>query len=324
MIPRTVLAAWRRKAPWRDDRQVAQDLLLSVLAIRISRAPITSEHLVWRGGTCLHKLHLERPWRFSEDLDFVLLGDIEYSRIRDAITSVITELGMEAVKAEISPSRVNVWASASIDALPGSSPVKVKLEVNCNDARPAMDLIRIHHEVRTRIWNEEGEILTFQPAELVATKFRALAQRRKGRDLSDLWLARRELGIQDVALAAGADHYLNHEGIAPAILRKRLAQHVLDPEFCNDLTALSQHAYDGFDPVATTRDLIRWTDRHLDPLYHSRRSRNAIRRDQQRWALEGGWAPGKLRCLEYELSRGQLNRCQRWFAPDEVCPDHGA
>ncbi|TVP43253.1 MAG: hypothetical protein EA350_13955, partial [Gemmatimonadales bacterium] len=212
---------------------------------------------------------------------------------------------------------------AAVDALPGNDPVRVKFEVNCNDARPALELIRIRHEVRTRIWDEDGEILTFQPEELIGTKFRALAQRRKGRDLSDLWLARRELRIQDAALATGADHYLTHEGIAPATLRERLAGHVVDPEFCGDLSALTIRPYDGFDPAAVTRELIRWTDQHLDPLYHARRNRNAVRRDQRRWAKEGGWAPGKMRCPEYELARGQLNRCKHWLAPDEACPLHG-
>jgi len=135
MIPRPVLAAWRRKVPWRDDRQVAQDLLLSVLAVRISKAPLTSEHLIWRGGTCLHKLHLERPWRFSEDLDYVLWGEVDHGSIRDAITSVIAETGMVAVKAEVSASRVNVWAEAAVDALPGNDPVRVKFYVHNDLAR---------------------------------------------------------------------------------------------------------------------------------------------------------------------------------------------
>ncbi|CAN5780094.1 hypothetical protein BH23GEM6_BH23GEM6_00250 [soil metagenome] len=144
--------------------------------------------------------------------------------------------------------------------------------MNCNDASPILDLVRISHEVRTRAWDEEAQVLTFQPPELVGTKFRALAQRRKGRDLSDLWLARRELDIQDAPLATAADHYLTHEGIAPATVRERLADHVADPEFCGDLEALTAEPYPGFDVVAATHELIQWTDEHLDPLYHGRRN----------------------------------------------------
>jgi len=38
-------------------------------------------------------------------------------------------------------------------------------------------------------------VLTFEPAELVATKLRALYQRRMGRDLFDLWLALTHIGL---------------------------------------------------------------------------------------------------------------------------------
>lgn len=54
MIPPPVLAAWRGRAPWRDDRQVAQDLILSILAIRVAVHPHLATRLAWRGGTCLH------------------------------------------------------------------------------------------------------------------------------------------------------------------------------------------------------------------------------------------------------------------------------
>lgn len=50
------------------------------------------------------------------------------------------------------------------------------------------------HQVRlpftiTNSWfTGKTQVLTFDPAELVATKLRALHQRKKGRDLFDLWL----------------------------------------------------------------------------------------------------------------------------------------
>lgn len=55
------------------------------------------------------------------------------------------------------------------------------------------------------------------PSELLGTKFRALAQRRKGRDLSDLWLARRELRIVDGQLARAADYCLSAASVSPAV-----------------------------------------------------------------------------------------------------------
>lgn len=48
----------------------------------------------------------------------------------------------------------------------------------------------------------EADVQTFDPAELVATKIRALFQRSKGRDLFDLWLAITRLGVTPEDLVA--------------------------------------------------------------------------------------------------------------------------
>lgn len=320
LIPRPVLAAWRRRAPWRDDRQVAQDLILSVLAIRVASHPQIGGHLAWRGGTCLHKLHLEQARRYSEDLDYVLIGKMPHIAIRDALVAVVSGAAMKPSRDEITPNRVNLWADVDVPAAGGA--VRVKFEVNCDDVSPAFGLSRIEHKVETRFWNEHAAILTYQPAELVGTKFRALAQRRKGRDLSDLWLARRELAIANEDLAKAAHHYLSYDGIAPAQLRDRLATHVRDSQFCNDLDALTITPYDGFDAAEAVRELILWTDEHLDPLQNATRSPNAVLRDQQRWRQDR-WAPGRVRCPEYDEGNGHLVRCARWYERGGTCSVHG-
>ncbi|MDP9092969.1 MAG: nucleotidyl transferase AbiEii/AbiGii toxin family protein [Actinomycetota bacterium] len=37
--------------------------------IAIAAHPYLGDELTFRGGTALHKIHLERPYRYSEDLD---------------------------------------------------------------------------------------------------------------------------------------------------------------------------------------------------------------------------------------------------------------
>jgi predicted nucleotidyltransferase component of viral defense system len=39
--------------------------------VEFARHPILGTELTMRGGTCLHKLWLPRPYRYSEDLDYV-------------------------------------------------------------------------------------------------------------------------------------------------------------------------------------------------------------------------------------------------------------
>lgn len=71
MITPADIAHWRTQVPWVDPDQVEQDLVLSRLIIEIADDPVLGPELVFRGGTCFHKLCLDRPWRYSEDLDYV-------------------------------------------------------------------------------------------------------------------------------------------------------------------------------------------------------------------------------------------------------------
>jgi predicted nucleotidyltransferase component of viral defense system len=320
MIPRPALTAWRRISPWRDDLQVEQDLLLSRLAIDVANHPATSGMLVWRGGTCLHKLHLPTARRYSVDLDYVLLGGGDHGQIARVLAQVAAAAGFDNVRTTVTSTRVNVQASA--DATAGGR-LTVKVEVNCHDVPPLFDLIRLPLAVETRWWEGAADVRTFQPAELLGTKLRALAQRRKGRDLADLSLARRELAVVDEDLALAADHYLRHEDppVTPGMLRAALAGHVRDPSFVNDLDDLVTTPLEGFAADVEAHRLILWTDRYLDPLFNARRSRNAVRREHQQ-AEKHGYAPGLIQCPGFELLEGNLSRCVSWLQPGDVCRDH--
>jgi predicted nucleotidyltransferase component of viral defense system len=72
MLPRGEILAWRAdQAPWADEDDVEQDLLLTRALCDVFADGFLREHLAFRGGTALHKLHLPPAARYSEDLDFV-------------------------------------------------------------------------------------------------------------------------------------------------------------------------------------------------------------------------------------------------------------
>ena len=71
MIPAAAITHWSTGAPWSTRTQVEQDLLLSRLICEIANHPYLGEELVFRGGTCFHKLHIHPARRYSEDLDYV-------------------------------------------------------------------------------------------------------------------------------------------------------------------------------------------------------------------------------------------------------------
>lgn len=66
-------------------------------------------------------------------------------------------------------------------------PAKLKIEINTTEHFQVMPLRSEEFNVDSDWWSGNGKILTYEIDELMATKLRALYQRRKGRDLFDLW-----------------------------------------------------------------------------------------------------------------------------------------
>jgi hypothetical protein len=58
MIPRDYITQWRASAPWVQDAQVEQDLVICRALVAIFTHPALSKALAFRGGTALYKLYL--------------------------------------------------------------------------------------------------------------------------------------------------------------------------------------------------------------------------------------------------------------------------
>ena len=124
--------------------------------------------------------------------------------------------------------------------------MRVKIEINTYETSPARPHRRASYRVESAWWSGTAEVLTFQPEELVATKLRALFQRRKGRDLFDLWVALTVLGLDPAEIVARA----RTDRTASTAERARLGleDHLADAGFRADLLPLSRVAApDGYD-----------------------------------------------------------------------------
>ncbi len=69
MIPQDYISAWSRIALWASQRQVEQDLIISLTLVALFSDPFLRGELRFRGGTALNKLHFLAPLRYSEDID---------------------------------------------------------------------------------------------------------------------------------------------------------------------------------------------------------------------------------------------------------------
>ncbi len=85
MIPRDHITEWRGYAPWVQDFQVEQDLVISRVLVAIFSHPLLSSKLAFRGGTAFYKLHIRSSARYSEDIDLVQVDAEPAGLIMDAL-----------------------------------------------------------------------------------------------------------------------------------------------------------------------------------------------------------------------------------------------
>jgi predicted nucleotidyltransferase component of viral defense system len=232
VIPYDAVTAWGVSRPWPTREQVEQDLLLSRAICAIASDPYLGGELVFRGGTALHKLHLAAPLRYSEDLDYVRASGSGIKQLTQALTRVGEDLGFE-VRTRVGEHPKVYWRTVASTGIP----LRVKVEVNTHERSPALPLLRHTHAVDSSWWQGKAEVLTFQPAELVATKIRALYQRSKGRDLFDLWLALDHLALPPVEVLAAFAPY-RPPGLTAARAIANLRVKVRDRSFRADVDPL--------------------------------------------------------------------------------------
>jgi predicted nucleotidyltransferase component of viral defense system len=71
MIPQSYITVWRKEAPWSENYQVEQDLIIQRALIDLFKNDFIRERLALRGGTAVHKLLLSPAARYPEDIDLV-------------------------------------------------------------------------------------------------------------------------------------------------------------------------------------------------------------------------------------------------------------
>lgn len=249
MIPPAFVTEWSSVVPWPTPSQVEQDLVLSRLIVEIARTPLLGEELVFRGGTCLHKLFLGSARRYSEDLDYVRVSPGPIKPITAALTDLGEALGFE-VRTQIRRFPKIVFRERTEDR-PG---MRVKIEINTHERSPARPHVLRRHTVNSRWFTGSARVLTFEIAELVGTKPRALYQRRKGRDLFDLWLALTELDVNPDEILSCFEPY-RPAGLTAHLAVKNLRQKLLDDDFRSDIDGLVDPSFDGYE-IDVAADLV--------------------------------------------------------------------
>lgn len=236
MIPADFIAEWRAHTRWATDEQVEQDLALSRALVTIFEDPDLANTLALRGGTALHKLHFSPPRRYSNDIDLVQLQPGPFGATMDRLRARLDGwLGEPKREQGQGVSLIYRFASE----LPPVVRLKLKIETNTREHFTVLGTTKMPFTVASRWWSGTAGITTYRIEELLGTKFRALFQRKKGRDLFDLVVAL-DAGIDPAAVVDIFLAYAKAEGreITRAIFEENLETKLRLPAFMDDISVL--------------------------------------------------------------------------------------
>ena len=184
MIAQSYITEWSEKAPWSTNIQVEQDLIICRALCSIYQDEFLAQHLAFRGGTALGKLYLKPQPRYSEDIDLVQVQAEPIKETIDHLRVALAWLGEPVVKQK-KHNNTLVFKVQPTDIDAGE--IHLKVEINCKEHFSVLPMVRVPFAVNSSWFKGACEVLTYELAELTGTKLRAVYQRRKGRDLFDLW-----------------------------------------------------------------------------------------------------------------------------------------
>jgi predicted nucleotidyltransferase component of viral defense system len=263
-ITRQDILAHQVVVPWGAQSQVEQDLLLCRAMVALFDDKFLSSQIAMRGGTLLHKVHLAPPARYSEDIDLVVVGTRPAEHIRRAIRRVLTSvLGTPkasawetlklAIRNTVKPSRVLRMTYSQRSIIEPNRTLEIVVEANVTERKPHRAVVEMPFGFPFRDKTVQTRIKGFDIHEMLGTKMRAMFQRKRGRDLFDLYwaLTKSPTPVDPAAVIASFQHYLKQErtkagraefvGILEAYLKDR--------GFCSDMQPLLRNGIN-YDPRA--------------------------------------------------------------------------
>ena len=238
MIPRDYITEWRAHAPWIEDFQVEQDLVISRALVAIFSHPTLRNSVAFRGGTALYKLHLKPAARYSEDIDLVQINPEPAGPIMGALREVLDPwLGKPQWKQ--TEGRVTFVYRFDSEGVPPLR-LRLKVEINSREHFSVYGVTAATFAVSSRWFAGESAICTYMLDELLGTKMRALYQRKKNRDLFDLALALERGAVDPARIVATFLRYMEHGGhkVSRAEFEQNMEAKLRDAQFSNDIGPL--------------------------------------------------------------------------------------
>lgn len=260
-ITRRDIIAHQSVVPWPNLLQVEQDLLLCRAMASLFEDSFLQNQIAMRGGTLLHKVYLAPPARYSEDIDLVVVGNRPEGHIRKALNRVLRDvLGTPkqsvwgdlklAIRNTVKPSRVLRMTYAIPSLMETGKTLEIVIEANVTERTSYRPVVKIPFEFPFQDSTVKTQVNGYDIHEMLGTKLRALFQRRRGRDLFDLYWALKlaKPSVVPAKIIESFEHYLRLErsDAGRAEFMAILDGHLADRGFCSDMNPLlrMEIAYD--------------------------------------------------------------------------------
>lgn len=255
MIPQAYITAWRATAPWPDDAQVEQDLILSRAVVELFNLPELRDKFALRGGTALNKLFVAEPARYSEDIDLVQVAPAPIGPLLDALRGTLDPWLGEPRRSV--RQMVNLVYRFESEVQPVRQ-LRLKVEINTHEHFSVLGYKHKSLTVDSRWFSGTADVPTYGIDELMGTKLRALYQRRKGRDLFDLWLCLDRGMVDPDTVVRCFGRYMEAENhpVTRAQFEQNLHEKARDDAFMSDIAPLlaAGVAYDPDEAMRRVRE----------------------------------------------------------------------
>lgn len=256
MIPRDYINEWREYAPWVEDFQVEQDLVIRRALVEVFSDELLAQALAFRGGTAIYKLYLTPPARYSEDIDLIQIIPSPAGPLMSRLRSVF-EPWLGEARWKQSQDRVTLVYRFPSEDVP-SIGLRLKIEINTREHFAVLGFRKHEFSVSSRWYSGSVLITTFDLDELLASKLRALYQRSKGRDLFDLAMGLEDERSNGARIIETFREYMSREGhpITRAMFERNLIDKSKNRQFLADMSTLARptiewRAKESFEKVMT-------------------------------------------------------------------------
>ena len=187
----------------------------------------------------MHKLYLKPAPRYSEDIDLVQIKQGPIKPILDRLNEVISFFEEERTTKVRGHGAKALYRFTS--AYEGIR-MRLKLEINCKEHFNVLQWVDYPFKVENDWFSGNAELRTYNISELLGTKLRALYQRRKGRDLFDLYYASQKMDLNYEQIITCFKEYTSFSTGKRPPTKKEFLQNIEDKEtsaeFIGDMEAL--------------------------------------------------------------------------------------